>query len=54
MNDRLTKIVVVFRVIVENAVFEQFGREEFLRMMHNRSSHIIKKAIDEGRVVSNV
>mgnify|MGYP001343760992 CR=1 FL=1 len=48
------RISPLFRVIVENAVFEQFGREEFLRMMHNRSSHIIKKAIDEGRVVSNV
>ena len=39
-----------FRVIVENAVLEQFGRDEYLRMMHNRSSVIISKAVAEGRV----
>ena len=39
-----------FRIIVENAVLEQFGRDEYLRMMHNRSSNIINKAIEDGRI----
>ena len=39
-----------FRVIVENAVLEQFGRDEYLRMMHNRSSFIINQAIEDGRI----
>ena len=39
-----------FRIIVENAVFEQFGRDEYLRMMHNRSSNIINQAIEDGRI----
>ena len=39
-----------FRIIVENAVLEQFGRDEYLRMMHNRSSFIINQAIEDGRI----
>ena len=48
------RIAPHFRIIVENAVLEQLGRDEYLRMMHNRSSHIINKAIEEGRVQVNV
>lgn len=44
------RVSPAFRVIVENAVFEQFGRDEYLRMMHNRSSNIINKAIEDGRI----
>ena len=44
------RIAPAFRVIVENAVLEQFGRDEYLRMMHNRSSVIINKAIEDGRI----
>lgn len=40
----------LFRIIVENAVLEQFGRDEYLRMMHNRSSHIITAAIERGDI----
>lgn len=44
------RIAPHFRIIVENAVLEQFGRDEYLRMMHNRSSFIINKAIEDGRI----
>jgi len=48
------RIAPAFRIIVENAVLEQFGRDEYLRMMHNKSSMIISKAIEEGRIEVNV
>ena len=44
------RIAPAFRIIVENAVFEQLGKDEYMRMMHNRSSHIINKAIEDGRI----
>lgn len=44
------RIAPHFRIIVENAVLEQFGRDEYLRMMHNRSSFIINQAIEDGRI----
>ena len=45
-----SRVAPHFRIIVENAVLEQFGRDEYLRMMHNRSSNIINKAIEDGRI----
>jgi len=51
IEDRITQY---FRWIVEAAVLEQFGREGFLKMAHNRSSEIINKAIEDGRVEVNV
>lgn len=39
-----------FREIVMDAVLEQFGRQGYLDVCHNRSSHIIRKAVAEGRV----
>tara|TARA_X000001316_G_C922279_1_gene37297 strand:- start:542 stop:943 length:402 start_codon:yes stop_codon:yes gene_type:complete len=39
-----------YREIVMDAVLEQFGREGYLNVCHNRSSQIISKAIAEGRV----
>lgn len=39
-----------FREIVMNAVLEQFGKDVYLKVMHNHSSAIINKAIEEGRV----
>jgi hypothetical protein len=33
-----------------DAVLEQFGRQAFLDVCHNRSSQIISKAVAEGRV----
>jgi len=47
IEDRITQY---FRWIVEAAVLEQFGREGFLKMAHNRSSEIINKAIADGRI----
>ncbi len=39
-----------YRKIVMDAVLEQFGREGYLKVSHNRSNEIITKAISEGRV----
>ena len=39
-----------YREIVMDAVLEQFGRQGYLDVCHNRSSQIISKAIAEGRV----
>ena len=50
VEDRITQY---YRWIVEAAVLEQFGREGFLKMAHNRSSEIINKAIEDGRVEVN-
>ena len=44
------RITNQFREIVMNAVLEQFGKDVWLQVMHNRSSSIINKAIAEGRV----
>ena len=51
IEDRITQY---FRSIIEAAVLEQFGREGFLKMAHNRSSEIINKAIADGRIEVNV
>ena len=51
IEDRITQY---FRRIVEAAVLEQFGREGFLKMAHNRSSEIINKAIKNGFIEVNV
>jgi hypothetical protein len=50
VEDRITQY---YRWIIEAAVLEQFGREGFLKMAHNRSSEIINKAIADGRVEVN-
>ena len=47
IEDRITN---KFREIVMNAVREQFGTDVWLQVCHNRSSAIINKAIEEGRV----
>lgn len=47
IEDRITD---KFREIVMNAVLEQFGRDVYLKVCHNRSSAIINQAIEEGRV----
>ena len=39
-----------YREIVMDAVLEQFGRQGYLDVAHNRSSQIISKAVAEGRV----
>ena len=44
------RIEPVYRDIVMDAVLEQFGRQAFLDVCHNRSSQIISKAVAEGRV----
>jgi hypothetical protein len=44
------RIADTFRAIVMDAVLEQFGRDVYLKVMHNHSSAIINKAIEEGRV----
>lgn len=44
------RIEPVYREIVMDAVLEQFGRQAFLDVCHNRSSQIISKAVAEGRV----
>lgn len=44
------RIEPVYRKIVMDAVLEQFGRQAFLDVCHNRSSQIISKAVAEGRV----
>lgn len=51
IEDRITQY---FRSIIEAAVLEQFGREGFLKMAHNRSSEIINKAIKNGFLEVNV
>ncbi len=33
-----------------DAILEQFGKDVWLKVMHNQSSAIINKAIEEGRV----
>ena len=40
----------IFREIVMDAVLEQFGRDGYLKVCHNRSSEIISKTISEGRI----
>ena len=42
IEDRITQY---FRWIIEAAVLEQFGRDGFLKMMHNRSNEIINKSL---------
>ena len=44
------RIEPVYRDIVMDAVLEQFGRQAFLDVCHNRSSQIISKAVAEGIV----
>ena len=44
------RICNFYREIVMEAVLEQFGRQGYLDVCHNRSSHIISKAVSEGRV----
>lgn len=44
------RIAPIYREIVMDAVLEQFGRQAFLDVCHNRSSQIISKAVAEGRV----
>ena len=39
-----------FREIVMDAVLEQFGKDVWLKVMHNHSSAIISEAIKEGRI----
>ena len=39
-----------YRQIVMDAVLEQFGKDIWLKVMHNHSSSVISKAIKEGRV----
>ena len=39
-----------YRQIVMDAVLEQFGKDIWLKVMHNHSSSIISKAIKEGKV----
>jgi len=49
--DRTEKIIEPkFREIVMDAVLEQFGKDVYLKVCHNRSSAIINEAIAEGRV----
>ena len=51
--DRIEKMLApTFREFVMDAVLEQFGRQGYLDVCHNRSSNLINKAIQEGRVVS--
>jgi len=47
IEDRISNY---YREIVMDAVLEQFGRQGYLDVCHNRSSHIISKAVAEGRV----
>ena len=42
IEDRITQY---YRWIIEAAVLEQFGRDGFLKMMHNRSNEIINKSL---------
>lgn len=51
IEDRITQY---YRWIIEAAVLEQFGRDGFLKMAHNRSSEIINKAIKKGFIEVNV
>ena len=44
------RLAPIFREIVMDAVLEQFGRDGYLKVSHNRSSEIISKAINEGRI----
>ena len=44
------RIAPIYREIVMAAVLEQFGRQAYLDVCHNRSSQIISKAVAEGRV----
>lgn len=47
--DRIENMLApIFREIVMDAVLEQFGRQGYLDVCHNRSSAIIAKAISEG------
>lgn len=47
------RITHQFREIVMDAVLEQFGKDVWLHVMHNRSSDIINKAIADGRIEVN-
>ena len=44
------RLAPIFREIVMDAVLEQFGRDGYLKVSHNRSSEIISEAVKEGRV----
>ena len=44
------RIAPAFREIVMNAVLEQFGREVYLQVSHNRSSDLINKFIKSQKV----
>jgi hypothetical protein len=49
--DRIENMLApIFREIVMDAVLEQFGRQGYLDVCHNRSSSIVSKAVSEGRV----
>lgn len=39
-----------FRKIVLDAVLEQFGKDVWLQVMHNKSNQIINEAIKDGRI----
>ena len=47
VEDRITR---QYREIIMDAVLEQYGKNIWLKIMHNQSSSIITKAINEGRV----
>lgn len=49
-NDIEDRVAPAFREIVMEAVLEQFGKDVWLKVMHNHSSSIINKAIQEERV----
>ena len=44
------RIAEQFRKIVMDAVLEQYGKQGYLDVMHNRSSDIINKAINSGEI----
>ena len=41
-----------YREIVMDAVLEQFGKDVWLKVMHNKSSSIIREAIEKGRIAA--
>ena len=44
------RVAPVFREIVMDAVLEQFGRQAYLDVCHNRSSKMINDAINRGDI----
>ena len=41
-----------YREIVMDAVLEQFGKDVWLKVMHNKSASIIREAIEKGRIAA--